>query len=256
MFHVGSILSIGLRLAKEHYGIFLPAVLTVLVLNVPIWLLNEIFPFESMYLENTGLGDVVGLLYQPMLTVGLSYLGLRAYRKQAVVFGDLFIGFSQYWRMFWVNLLFWFLYSLGVFLALFDPFVLLFNDDSGIEFAFSVAWVVVVTTCLTIFLARLSFVWILTLVTRSPVLTSVQQSLRATRRVWGRMFILWGVMFLLAVTSAVLLVLPFFFVFLPFMVGVIGVVSGMLLEELGDDSDQNDKLSVHSENPVSPNPIQ
>lgn len=253
MFDLGFILSNGWRLTKDHYGPFLAAMVTVLVFLMPLWLLNALFPFGRIE-DGNGLGDVVGLFFVPMLMVGWMHMGLQAYRRQPVVFGDLFIGFSQYWRMFGAALLLWSIYIGGMILTLLG--VDLFDYESVTGAAFTLAWSVLGATFLIIVMTRLSYLWILTFVTQAPVIGSIGQSWRATRRVWGRLFVLHLVLFFIGVVSIVLLILPFFFVFLPFMVGVTGVVSGMLLEELGDDSDQSDKLSVHSENPVLPNPIQ
>ncbi len=252
MFDLGFILSNGWRLTKDHYGPFLAAMVTVLVFSMPLGLLNALFPFGKIE-DGNGLGDVVGLFFMPMLTVGWMHMGLQAYRGQPVVFGDLFIGFSQYWRIFGATLLLLLIGIGGLILALLG--VALFNYESVTGAAFTVAWVVLGVTFLIIVMTRLWYLLILTFVTQAPVMGSIGQSWRATRRVWGRLFVLHLVLFFIAVASIVLLILPFFFVFLPFMVGVTGVVSGLLLEELGDAPDQNDEPNVRGENPAFPEPI-
>ena len=80
-------------------------------------------------------------------------------------------------------------------------------------------------------------------------------SWRKTRPVWGRLMLLNFLLWLIAVASIALLFLPLFFFFLPLLVGVVGVVCGLLLNE--DDEQAADLTDDHQspENPALRRPV-
>ena len=258
MFDIGFIFSNGWRATKEHYWVFLGVMMAFLGFQVPLGVLNTLVPFD----EENGLGDIVGLFINPMLTVGWMFIGLQAYRRQPVAFGDLFIGFTQYWRILGVTLLgLGALMILGVVCAIpaiiFAVYASMNSSDVGepAELFFVMIWFLP-TLALFLFVGtRISYAPILTFVTNTPVMGSLILSWRKTRPVWGRLMLLNFLLFLIAIASIVLLFLPLFFFFLPLLVGVVGVVCGLLLEELGDAPGQNGEPNVRGENPAFPHPI-
>lgn len=258
MFDIGFIFSNGWRATKEHYWIFFGAMMAFVGFQVPLGVLNTLVPFD----EDNGLGDIVSLFINPMLTVGWMYIGLQAYRRQTVAFGDLFIGFTQYWRMLGVTLLgLGALMILGVACAIpaiiFAVYASVSSSDVGetAEFLFVVLWGL---PTLAIFLfvgTRISYALILTFVTKTPVMGSLILSWRKTRSVWGRLMLLNFVLWLTAVASILLLIFPLFFFFLPLLVGVVGVVCGLLLNEEGElFSDSADDHQTPA-NPAFPEPM-
>ena len=258
MFDIGFIFSNGWRATKEHYWVFLGVMMAFLGFQVPLGVLNALFPFD----EDSGLGDIVGLFINPMLTVGWMYVGLQAYRRQTVAFGDLFIGFTQYWRMLGVTLLgLGALMILGVACAIpaiiFAVYASVNSSDVGetAEIFFVVLWGLP-TLALFLFVGtRISYALILTFVTNTPVMGSLTLSWRKTRSVWGRLLLLNFLLWLIAVASILLLILPLFFFFLPLLVGVVGVVCGLLLNEEGEQSADPSDDHQTPENPAFPEPM-
>ena len=258
MFDIGFIFSNGWRATKEHYWVFLGVMMAFVGFQVPLGVLNSLVPFD----DDNGLGDLVGLFINPMLTVGWMYIGLQAYRRQPVAFGDLFIGFTQYWRMIGVTLMgLGALMIVGVVCAIpvfiFAAYAYSNASDVGelAELLFVVLWGLP-TLALVLFVGtRISYALILTFMTNTPVMGSLLLSWRRTRPVWGRLLFLNFLLWLIAVASIVLLILPLFFFFLPLLVGVVGVVSGLLLNE--EDEQAAGPIDDHQppENPAFPQPM-
>ncbi|MGB0325518.1 MAG: hypothetical protein ACPGGL_08320 [Phycisphaerales bacterium] len=258
MFDIGFIFSTGWRATKEHYWVFLGVMMAFVGFQVPLGVLNTLVPFDA----DNGLGDLVGLFINPMLTVGWMYIGLQAYRRQTVTFGDLFIGFTQYWRMLGVTLLgLGALMTLGVACAvpviIFAVYASMSSSDVGqlAEFLFVVLWGLPTIALLLFVGTRISYALILTFVTNTPVMGSLILSWRKTRPVWGRLMLLNFLLWLIAVASIVLLFLPLFFFFLPLLVGVVGVVCGLLLNEEGEQSADPADDHQAPENPAFPEPM-
>ena len=258
MFDIGFIFSNGWRATKEHYWVFLGAMMAFVGFQVPLGVLNSLVPFD----EDNGLGNIVGLFINPMLTVGWMYIGLQAYRRQTVAFGDLFIGFTQYWRMLGVTLLgLGALMILGVACAvpviIFAVYAYSNSSDVG-EFAellFVVLWGLPTLALLLFVGTRISYALILTFMTNTPVMGSLILSWRKTRPVWGRLMLLNFLLFLIAIASIVLLFLPLFFFFLPLLVGVVGVVCGLLLNEADEPAADATDDRQTPENPALSRPM-
>ena len=260
MFDIGFIFSNGWRATKEHYWVFLGVMMAFLGFQVPLGVLNSLVPFD--FDGDSGLGDIVGLFINPMLTVGWMYIGLQAYRRQPVAFGDLFIGFTQYWRMLGVTLLgLGAVMILGVACAIpvfiFAAYAYSNASDVGelAELLFLVLWGLPTLALLLFVGTRISYAPILTFVTNTPVMGSLILSWRKTRPVWGRLLLLNFLLFLLAVASIALLFLPLFFFFLPLLVGVVGVVCGLLLNEDGEQAADPADDDQTPENPAFPQPM-
>ena len=80
-------------------------------------------------------------------------------------------------------------------------------------------------------------------------------SWRKTRTVWGRLMLLNFLLFLIALASILLLILPLFFFFLPLLVGVVGVVCGLLLNEADEPAADATDDRQTPENPAFPEPL-
>ena len=80
-------------------------------------------------------------------------------------------------------------------------------------------------------------------------------SWRKTRSVWGRLLLLNFLLWLIAVASILLLILPLFFFFLPLLVGVVGVVCGLLLNEADEPAADATDDRQTPENPAFPEPL-
>jgi len=215
-FTVGSALSEGWRVMKNHYGSLLGAAWMYILISAAMQLIPILGPLASLVVTGP-------------LVAGWAFMGVLAYRGE-VRFGNMFDGFGKFGKMlgiYWLT----FLISLGLVVPAGIGAGIAFavdQDFEGVGIPIVVVGCLVTVVLMFFVLTRLVFAMMVGMDSDLGVTASMGRSWQVTKPYLGRLILLYVCIVLISIPLVLLLYLPLVFLGMPWFVSAGGATYCMI----------------------------
>jgi hypothetical protein len=226
-------LAMGWQALKQNYGILLGILAISIAISLALWLVQQLV--KHVPLGALTVSVLTSFFVSLPLNAGLSYVGVKAVRGEALRPADLFLGFTNYWNIVGVGVL-----NMLITIACIVPFACMIGIGAAVlghagpggapalgglvALIIGVIAMVVLMVCIT---TRLIFAPMLCLDPRwhnPPVTECLKISWRITKSCWGSIFVAMFLTGLLCMASVLLLGVGVFLLGWPLMVCTIGAL--------------------------------